>query len=699
YGLISFGGKSSESPHPGATSIILLTPDGRIATGTLHVSRERPKLLVLRDGSVLVLGGTVGLDPHLLPEKISVHTNAVEHLTLSGGLLTVERLPDLPGAVRTGVSYVELADGRIMALGGSTSPYIGTAPMSADTYILDLKQKSWSVGPQLLHARDDASATLLPDGSVLVAGGWIAGLSDGAGRSTERWDPKTNQFVPAAPLPIGVASHQAVWAAGLAGKQLLVFGGVLTEGTQGNRGLAAFDVDAGVWRSVGMTPASDNRTGECFVFSALVGGRTVLWWYYGRAEKPWIMIHTQLPSALGEPSPPLDAEKGLALPFLHAAFVPPAGGSPGILAGGLTLRTQSAAAEAVWEDGRTLPLPALNETRAYAQAFRLTDGSFLVAGGFTGDWARRTARVPPPELLAVSGGLNEARWSSVDLGIDGGAALGQSADGSLIAVESDAAVARLKLTVAADGKLIVQRTMLPPLPDGRKQPKGDGVTEEVGENMVIRGLADGRIVVAGGVVPRDTVAVLSADSGNPGAPDELIGIGDDVPAQTYDIYEPSSGRWRQSASAEVRSRSTAIFADGRVVTWGLVPGLDDSSENAGSTRPRALLQVSLPDGRSWTDLDGASPAIALSNPTSPVRVRVIDEQLFISGSPWPSPPRPASGPTIDLRVQWLDTGKRQWQTVWEQAILWDWDTPSTRIIERDLSNGQHVVLTVGDLDL
>jgi hypothetical protein len=77
-----------------------------------------------------------------------------------------------------------LPDGIVLVVGGD-----GRQPGQrlADTELYDPSRGTWTAGPNLAHGRAVHMATLLPNGMVLVTGG--EGLSDVVLASAELYDP------------------------------------------------------------------------------------------------------------------------------------------------------------------------------------------------------------------------------------------------------------------------------------------------------------------------------------------------------------------------------------------------------------------------------------------------------------------------------------------------------------------------------
>ncbi len=697
FGLLIFGGQyvASRQWQRDPARVVLLNTKNQVAISRLHVGRERPYVLVLRDKSVLVLGGVVGYD-----KEAKTFTNAVERITFRDGELAVEQLPDLPGEIRRGVSFVELSDGRVMALGGSTSRYVGYEPMIADTYILDLAARAWQVGPKMTEPRTNATATLLPDGGVMVAGGWSPKhtWNDVPSRSTERLDPRGKRFAPGAPLTVGVAGHQAIWVSGQQGKQLLVAGGMV-RAWNGSNAVQAYDFDSAGWRSTGESCPADSKGGEIVAVPVSFDGRAYLWCTQGGdGPKVWSLVSLRIQSSGMDGSQRIRTEAGITLQRWGIAFLPPQGDAPGLAAGGSVNGVASAAVEAIRPDGRIQSVASLNHSRTSAQVFRLKDGSFLVVGGVSGDRTRSTLQFPPPELLPAGTPIEKARWVTLELEMDEGAALGQLSDGSLIAVKPGGIVERLIISGASEGNPTIQRSSFPSLNRNRRQSGWEAGVEGGTEFLMVRELRDGRIIVAGGEQQRHGIAVLDENTMSQDVPDRFVGIGDYIPSTTHEIYDPATKIWRETAPSRGRGGRVAILDDGSVVKWGGVPvgaaiGKDETASLG--LEARGILEISTADGKSWREFEAQeAPAIKTDLLLLAAHPYVAQGELFLLGKH-----RVDAAPhraRDDRMVQWFNTADRRWVTLWE-APERDWRDHLGRIIFRDLPGGKRVVLPVAGL--
>ena len=172
---------------------------------------------LMPDGSVLLVGGES--DPKLSQSKDEPVLSSVLRYA-RGKLSTVPPM----AIARAKHSATVLADGSLLVAGGFDAH---DQPM-AWVERLNVQGTAWQELPPMHVARYGHTATLLADGRVLVAGG--IGEDGRPLRSVEIWDPTTNRWTLANDLPVGLYGHAATR---LPSGDVLVAGGAWLQPVQG----------------------------------------------------------------------------------------------------------------------------------------------------------------------------------------------------------------------------------------------------------------------------------------------------------------------------------------------------------------------------------------------------------------------------------------------------------------------------------
>jgi hypothetical protein len=224
--------------------------DGNFATATR-----------LADGRVLFVGGNNNTTTFA---SAQIYDPATGKFSPTGSLI----------AGRMGHTATLLADGRVLIAGGSTFNYAAmpialamayqpgtggrntiqqktmTGPdMLASAELYDPNTGKFSATGSMATGRDSASATLLADGRVLIAGGGNEG--NAAVASAELYDPQTGTFSPTGSLLVGLYGQSATL---LPDGRVLLFGG--TDGNQPLNSVEAYDPKTGVFSAAGSAQGS-----------------------------------------------------------------------------------------------------------------------------------------------------------------------------------------------------------------------------------------------------------------------------------------------------------------------------------------------------------------------------------------------------------------------------------------------------------
>ncbi|MDX6617279.1 MAG: hypothetical protein QOD60_2370 [Solirubrobacterales bacterium] len=198
-----------------AAAAALLVPSGSAAvgsgsftpTGSMSITRYGPSAALLNDGRVLVVGGH---DGSAFSKTAEIFNPATGTFSPTGSMVEA----------RLGPGLVTLADGRVLVAGGGISP----APPLASAEIYDPATGTFTetgVGA-MGTARANPAAARLPDGRVLIAGGFTGGPT--STNTAEVFNPVTKTF---SSTGIGSMAHARANAPAvpLADGRILIAGG------------------------------------------------------------------------------------------------------------------------------------------------------------------------------------------------------------------------------------------------------------------------------------------------------------------------------------------------------------------------------------------------------------------------------------------------------------------------------------------
>ncbi len=227
-----------------------------------------PSLVVLRDGKVFVV-----------PEH-RADAPWAEILDPSSAASAPARVPG--SRPLYGGTLTLLADGRVLMVGGSDSEtpagwHAKDATVRTKVELYDPKTGVVSKGAPLGRPREDHTATLLPDGRVLVAGGQTDAPSK-PHATTEIYDPVKDTWSEGPPMTMGRYGHAVVR---LSDGRYLAFGGYRDTGPFDDYTavLEVFDLPASTWKRVEST---SKWRADMFVFplpdagALVVGGNSEL---------------------------------------------------------------------------------------------------------------------------------------------------------------------------------------------------------------------------------------------------------------------------------------------------------------------------------------------------------------------------------------------------------------------------------------
>ena len=237
------------APVPLATAELFDPASGSwSATASMSKARAMHTATLLPDGSVLVVGGGGEAEPMEGPPRSAT----AELYDPSSGNWTATGTMTEP---RGNFSATLLPDGTVLVVGGS--------PNYREAELYDPSKGTWAATGSMAEGRMAHSATLLLDGTVLVAGG-CACSEPPPTVSAELYDPSSGTWTVTGSMADGRMGHAA---------NLLTDGRVLVAADYLFDGIAAsaelYDPSAGRWTAAGdmvlgcvdssMTPLTDGR--------------------------------------------------------------------------------------------------------------------------------------------------------------------------------------------------------------------------------------------------------------------------------------------------------------------------------------------------------------------------------------------------------------------------------------------------------
>lgn len=223
------------------------------ATGSLSWPRNSQTATMLPNGKVLIAGGSYD-DPYgdHTWDSAELYDSASGTWTLTGKLITS----------RTSHTATLLPNGEVLVVGGVTNTgFVFGTLGSAELY--DQTSELWTKAASLTTARSYHTATLLRTGKLLVAGGY--GDTDFL-TSCELYDPESDTWAPTGDLITARTNHTATL---LPNGNVLVVGGFNKDGFLASSEL--YDPEKGTW-----TESASLNAARAYHAATLLPDSTVL---------------------------------------------------------------------------------------------------------------------------------------------------------------------------------------------------------------------------------------------------------------------------------------------------------------------------------------------------------------------------------------------------------------------------------------
>jgi N-acetylneuraminic acid mutarotase len=183
-GTVLVAGGMASSAGPVLASTELYDPSTRSWTASRNMDgvRQGHAATLLSDGTVLVVGGfgDTGSGSGLLASA-ALYDPSTETWTATGSL----------AAGRSDPTAILLSNGTVLVVGGYDSRIFPFSPVASPAELFDPSSGTWTAATRMIEARTFQTATLLSDGTVLVAGGGGGGAPPGGPilASAELYDP------------------------------------------------------------------------------------------------------------------------------------------------------------------------------------------------------------------------------------------------------------------------------------------------------------------------------------------------------------------------------------------------------------------------------------------------------------------------------------------------------------------------------
>jgi hypothetical protein len=317
--------------------------------------------------------------------------------------------PDLtmPRAAHTAT---RLPDGRVLIAGGCTLDGCGGTPAGGRTEIYDPRRRRFEPGPAMVTGRAGHTATALEDGRVLIVGGY-----PDEGRpplaSIEAYDPRSGRFTEVASMSSARGAHTATR---LADGRVLIVGGI--DGRRALSSVELFDPATNRVTAAAALPAPKATHGAARLTDGRVlvaGGQTGVGHGNGLTDTAYVYD-------------PADNRwkdlVGLSRPAYKLALAPLPGGGAIVVGGQLADDPASRLATTqIYEHlaGAFRPGPTMSEPRYKISdaVVALPDGRVVIAGGFGVDVYQRG------RLAHVAGSDGHERQMPAAVALDDGTVL------------------------------------------------------------------------------------------------------------------------------------------------------------------------------------------------------------------------------------------------------------------------------------
>jgi hypothetical protein len=227
-----------------ATISVTTAPVSFFPTGSLQTARGFHTATLLNNGTVLIAGGAnKASDPNCVGGIVSAELyDAYASASTPTGSMAAARYSHTATLLPNG--------GVLMAGGfGDTSDCQGVGAQAQNTAELyDANKGSFSVTGNMSIPRGGHTATMLTDGKVLIAGGADQGVGGAGSATAELYDPSIGAFTQAGSMAVARFRHTATL---LKNGQVLITGGVPLDSSIPTSTAELYDPATGIFTTTG----------------------------------------------------------------------------------------------------------------------------------------------------------------------------------------------------------------------------------------------------------------------------------------------------------------------------------------------------------------------------------------------------------------------------------------------------------------
>jgi hypothetical protein len=213
------------------------------ATGSMSVPRQEHTATLLPNGKVLIAGGVKWAFPTTFYASAEIYDPATGQFTLTGAM----------SSAHVDHTATLLSNGKVLVASGegSTNPDASNQQITLGAELYDPSAGTFTPTGSMTIGRFNQAATTLSDGRLLITGGYSVVNTRTATATAEIYDPTTGAFTPTGSMTVARAEHAST---SLPNGGVLVAGGFSSLGFFGGTQLSTaeiYDPTSGNFKGLG----------------------------------------------------------------------------------------------------------------------------------------------------------------------------------------------------------------------------------------------------------------------------------------------------------------------------------------------------------------------------------------------------------------------------------------------------------------